>query len=115
MRRVALALALFTTTACGSPVVGETTSPPGEIVDALADPEAHARCVPAPADELPACWCRTICPEGLAGAEGRCVEPGAAMGATSLGGACPFKAAADVRTGCEVPDWPLYRCDLGRL
>lgn len=116
--RPALVLALVLA-ACGGPVVDETTSPAGVVIDAVADPEVYEGCRATHAEaqallRQSGCSCETECPEPLQPLFGRCVTTAEALAVTegaNLAGACvDFMAASQRAQGCEVPVWPLARC-----
>jgi hypothetical protein len=101
---------------CGSPVLFETSSPPGKVINAIEEPEAFAACRWTDADDLGAgdCPCATLCPEGVFGERGECVLTGTVS--RHRGGACPqHMSILRAQVPCEIPDWPLYRCDPERL
>lgn len=125
LRVAALALSLLP--ACGGSVLYETSTPAGAVFDAVADPELHERCRSSAARAQERgraihgleCWCETACPTmgPISGYEGRCVPLAEAPPAGAIAAACPNHVAEALRAqlGCEIPDWPLYRCDLDRL
>lgn len=122
--RTAFLALVLATAACGSeptpaasPVVGKTTNPPGDVVDVSAHPELIARCAFQRGTENDTdCMCLTECPEGMVGKEGACVQTVSSTVVVYYGGACKTEPAEiDREYGCEVPAWPLFRCEPGQF
>lgn len=116
VRTVFLALVLAAGCGGSGPMLYETSKPAGQVIDALESPEAFAKCEMTEEEWLArsSCVCATRCAEGQEPSGARCVALGAPVEPTR--GACSYGlGGSEAREGCEVPVWPLFRCEPGRF